>query len=1426
MYLPPDRLSSRRENNNNDYGIVNDSNNGNSFNNFGSLRRSLRQMNPFKSKLFRLPATPRLSRKNKGSSAVETTGWNFERPSSVASLRESNSSLTEKNLSPTLSNSHCQSNSSSMIRKTNGEHIKVESFRKSSIDSSFDTKNTLFTSSSSPLRSNSFRGYRGCISPPLKDNNPNGLLPPPGNIQISGHSNNNNHRLSYNDGLKKSQLNEEIEKQKLLIDNIRGLQLSPSLERRNSCYQRLPNNQYSSNGEVYDAHWRTNSLTPQIDLNVHHNTMSISSQMPSPCNSTISLLANNNGKNSIKNGNFGSSSVRSVRDIPFQRQSVMGYFNRSEDGTQSARSSFRGLTSPVSFNNSFEVKSYQTSTNSLIKTDLSFNNDSNTHRSPLNITQLFTLEDFTVPCEMDTIFVGREWLFKELYRMTVLEKTQFCVIEGANGSGKSAINRHIILHSPFFLKKNSNGDTVDSGIVLESNDPPIACINLNSRNYEWLRQISNRVVAYHNCRLYSASSCAIPEFICNIVAQLVQCNKFFPLTEFLIKPENSHYLTAVSNPMECCKYDPVELFNKAIGEPLNSMYDYTKEDSSNCSIILLDSLDEADFHRLEDGESISWFLSQIKNYIPSWLRFILTSSNQDVLNGLDVRSVHIDDAEMDERILRDCRLLIENSLSSYSDCEEYQEFIDKVLHFSQGNMLFIHMIIDLVDRELIEISNHVPNDISQLYLIYFKNIFKSEEAFEAVSPILAVIIASLRPLKFDELLQILNSGSDEPYITEDNLTSLLSSMIPLLSRLQNGSVVISHQTFREWIIKCAGQSNYNVDVRQGHILHAMSYVRNYEKISIDQIFELAHHLLKANPHKYMKNGMGDDLPNGKDCQLVWLQMAAQSSIKTSLLYHKNVIYPNSKVSRLLLLAGADANICWPDSHEPILFGYARTNSVVMIQLLLQFGADVDRKCHLTGSTALMEAAKKGNIEAAKILLHFGALFYNQDEEGLCALSHAAAGGHINLVIFLLEEPNINVINQQDKLNQSNLNAPIAYLRSSSINKAFETAAGLGKVHICKYLLDCTDAITDMSTAMCSACTSGQSETVQFLLSRGAYLSMNQYWNGKSALICAIESGSWDLVVNVLSSSNIDVNTDRCENAFTPLIVASRRGHVGLVDLLINHGAVLDLPDNTGKTAVIHSIICKHASTAALLIDRGCNIRIVDNDGNTLLHFLAEHSTKCLIDKLLDSGLSLEEKNNDGLRPIEVAIKSKNRLAMDGFLRKGARLRATTWRLAIEVDPEMTLILIKKLLDDASFLLRKKLTCDAMHRFHYALARCNELLEIFESTNLSNNERKNFVKIIPQLKHFKLQILFATARLKRKNGELMEAIELCSEALTLAQDNDDHRCELHLLRAKCFFDAQNVNRARRDAEIANGIRPGNIDVQNLLNVLCIPTGDRD
>ncbi|TKR57654.1 hypothetical protein L596_030328 [Steinernema carpocapsae] len=65
-----------------------------SFNGFGSLRRSLKQINPFRNQLFRLPATPRLSRSRKVNSGVEdATGWNFERPPSCTASTSRQSTI-------------------------------------------------------------------------------------------------------------------------------------------------------------------------------------------------------------------------------------------------------------------------------------------------------------------------------------------------------------------------------------------------------------------------------------------------------------------------------------------------------------------------------------------------------------------------------------------------------------------------------------------------------------------------------------------------------------------------------------------------------------------------------------------------------------------------------------------------------------------------------------------------------------------------------------------------------------------------------------------------------------------------------------------------------------------------------------------------------------------------------------------------------------------------------------------------------------------------------------------------------------------------------------------------------------------------------------------------------------------------------------
>ena len=81
---------------------------------------------------------------------------------------------------------------------------------------------------------------------------------------------------------------------------------------------------------------------------------------------------------------------------------------------------------------------------------------------------LFALPETTSGA--DTIFLGREWIFKELHQMAIAEQNTITLIRGAGGTGTSAILKQLALHSPFYSAgaDDSNGSTVDSGIVLAS----------------------------------------------------------------------------------------------------------------------------------------------------------------------------------------------------------------------------------------------------------------------------------------------------------------------------------------------------------------------------------------------------------------------------------------------------------------------------------------------------------------------------------------------------------------------------------------------------------------------------------------------------------------------------------------------------------------------------------------------------------------------------------------------------------------------------------------------------------------------------------------------------------------------------------------------------------------------------------------------
>lgn len=151
------------------------------------------------------------------------------------------------------------------------------------------------------------------------------------------------------------------------------------------------------------------------------------------------------------------------------------------------------------------------------------------------------------------------------------------------------------------------------------------------------------------------------------------------------------------------------------------------------------------------------------------------------------------------------------------------------------------------------------------------------------------------------------------------------------------------------------------------------------------------------------------------------------------------------------------------------------------------------------------------------------------------------------------------------------------------------------------------------------------------------------------------------------------------------------------------------------------------------MERGASLYIVDCRRQTPLHLAAAKGGKRLVclpcfallqscvhlqnQLLLEHGASMEQSDAQDLRPIDISVQYANAGALavkrfemqfemsyslfQMFLRRGAKLSATTWRLA---DASMILMLLRKLLDDCALLYGRSQYGEAAARAAYALRK--------------------------------------------------------------------------------------------------------------------------
>ena len=134
-------------------------------------------------------------------------------------------------------------------------------------------------------------------------------------------------------------------------------------------------------------------------------------------------------------------------------------------------------------------------------------------------------------------------------------------------------------------------------------------------------------------------------------------------------------------------------------------------------------------------------------------------------------------------------------------------------------------------------------------------------------------------------------------------------------------------------------------------------------------------------------------------------------------------------------------------------------------------------------------------------------------------------------------------------------------------------------------------------------------------------------------------------IEELLKAGANVNTPSEVHKFTPLMWASQSGSVEAVEMLLRAGALLDVKDNRGRTALMWAQVTpghpgySNPEVVRALINAGANVNVSDGDGVTALILAARADLTESIKLLLAKGAQVNAKDRWGNSPLIAAFDS-------------------------------------------------------------------------------------------------------------------------------------------------------------------------------------------
>ena len=377
-----------------------------------------------------------------------------------------------------------------------------------------------------------------------------------------------------------------------------------------------------------------------------------------------------------------------------------------------------------------------------------------------------------------------------------------------------------------------------------------------------------------------------------------------------------------------------------------------------------------------------------------------------------------------------------------------------------------------------------------------------------------------------------------------------------------------------------------------------------------------------------------------------------------------------------------------ETWSPLLLATWRGFSDIL-QLLLEAGCQVNNPCGQEKVTALMVAAKCGNVTAGRMLMQNNANVNAHDREQRTALHHASEHGQEAFIKLLLGGR--AQLEALDNANRTPILVAAAWDQTAIIRLLANNGANLSSTDrdgntllsfamqktntelaqiladeatkrrgswrsrlflstfdaTAKNVYECIVSASEADSPqrldpILIAAKRGLAHAIPVLHSLGALATCTdaQAW---TATHHAAQSGSLYAFKSVLElGASLDAPTNQRETA---LAIASRAGHTKIVLDALARGADPDVRNSLGLTPLHLSAGAGHAETVRILASRAVNPSAKTIAGDSALHYASRGGHSNVFRALLGRGLNPNLPNTAGRTALHDALDAKTRAAL-------------------------------------------------------------------------------------------------------------------------------------------------------------------------------------